>query len=217
MLINGRPLTINWENQYLPAILEAWFPNVEGPNAIAQTLFGDYNPGGKLPITFPRSVGQLELNFPYKPSSQVGQPSSGPNGTGKTSVVGELYPFGYGLSYTEFDYKNLKITPETGRTQQQIAISVDVTNTGKVKGDEVVQLYFKDMVSSVIVYELQLRGFERITLNPGETKTVNFTLKPEDLQLLDRDMNWTVEPGEFEVLIGSSSQDIRVKGLFNLE
>jgi len=158
----------------------------------------------------------LELNFPYKPSSQVGQPSSGPNGTGKTSVVGELYPFGYGLSYTQFDYKNLKITPETGKTQQQIEVSVDVTNTGKVKGDEVVQLYFKDLVSSVIVYELQLRGFERITLNPGETKTVHFTLKPEDLQLLDRDMNWTVEPGEFEVFVGSSSQDIRAKGNFKL-
>ncbi|MEP0418090.1 MAG: glycoside hydrolase family 3 C-terminal domain-containing protein, partial [Cyclobacteriaceae bacterium] len=217
ILINGRPLTINWENQYIPAILEAWFPNVEGPNAIAQTIFGDYNPGGKLPITFPRSVGQLELNFPYKPSSQVGQPSSGPNGTGKTSVVGELYPFGYGISYTEFEYKNLKITPELAKTQQQIEVSVDITNTGKVKGDEVVQLYFKDLVSSVIVYELQLRGFERITLNPGETKSVNFTLKPEDLQLLDRDMNWTVEPGEFEVLVGSSSQDIRAMGSFKLE
>lgn len=217
VLINGRPLTINWENQYIPAILEAWFPNVEGPNAIAQTLFGDYNPGGKLPITFPRSVGQLELNFPYKPSSQVGQPSSGPNGTGNTSVVGELYPFGFGLSYTQFDYKNLKITPETGKTQQQITVSVDVTNTGKVKGDEVVQLYFKDLVSSVIVYEQQLRGFERITLNPGDTKTVNFTLRPEDLQLLDRDMNWTVEPGEFEVLIGASSEDIRLKRIFQLK
>ena len=132
-------------------------------------------------------------------------------------MVGELYPFGYGLSYTQFDYKNLKITPETGRTQQQIEVSVDVTNIGKVKGDEVVQLYFKDLVSSVIVYELQLRGFERITLNPGETKTVNFILKPEDLQLLDKDMNWTVEPGEFEVLIGSSSTDIRTKGSFRLE
>ncbi|WP_338357787.1 glycoside hydrolase family 3 N-terminal domain-containing protein [Yeosuana marina] len=217
ILINGRPLTINWENQYIPAILEAWFPNVEGPNAIAQTLFGDYNPGGKLPITFPRSVGQLELNFPYKPSSQVGQPATGPNGTGKTSVVGELYSFGYGLSYTQFEYKNLKITPEKGKTQQQIEVSVEVTNTGKVKGDEVVQLYFKDLVSSVIVYEMQLRGFERITLNPGETKTVHFTLNPEDLQLLDKNMNWTVEPGEFEVLIGASSQDIRAKGNFKLE
>ncbi|MFC4222049.1 glycoside hydrolase family 3 N-terminal domain-containing protein [Flagellimonas marina] len=217
ILINGRPLTINWENQYIPAILEAWFPNVEGPNAIAETIFGDYNPGGKLPITFPRAVGQLELNFPYKPSSQVGQPSSGPNGTGKTSVVGELYPFGYGLSYTQFEYKNLKITPEKGKTQHQIQVSVEVTNIGKVKGDEVVQLYFKDLVSSVIVYEMQLRGFERITLEPGETKKVNFKLKPEDLQLLDKNMNWKVEPGKFEVLIGSSSQDIRAQGSFILE
>jgi beta-glucosidase len=216
VLINGRPLTINWENQYLPAILEAWFPNAKGPTAIAQTIFGEYNPGGKLPITFPRAVGQLELNFPYKPSSQLGQSSSGPNGTGKTSVVGELYPFGYGLSYTKFKYDNLKITPETGKTQQQIEISVDVTNTGKLKGDEIVQLYFKDLVSSVIVYEIQLRGFERITLEPGERKTVKFTLKPEDLQLLDKNMNWIVEPGKFEIMVGSSSQDIRVTGGFEL-
>ena len=216
ILINGRPLTINWESKYIPAILEAWFPNVKGPEAISQTIFGDYNPGGKLPVTFPKSVGQLELNFPYKPSSQVGQPSSGPNGTGKTSVVGELYPFGYGLSYTKFKYDNLKISPQKAKTQQEIEISLDVTNIGNRKGDEVVQLYFKDLVSSTIVYEIQLRGFERISLNPDEKKTINFTLKPEDLQLLDKNMNWTVEPGKFKVLIGSSSQDIRVQGSFEL-
>ncbi|HEX9600183.1 MAG TPA: fibronectin type III-like domain-contianing protein, partial [Mariniflexile sp.] len=119
--------------------------------------------------------------------------------------------------YTTFEYGNLKISPTKGRTQQQIEISVDITNIGKYKGDEIVQLYVKDMVSSVTVYETQLRGFDRISLNPNETKTIYFTLKPEDLQLLDKDMNWVVEPGEFEVLIGSSSEDIRVKGGFKLE
>ncbi|MFC4222044.1 glycoside hydrolase family 3 C-terminal domain-containing protein [Flagellimonas marina] len=164
---NQQKTIINWENQYIQAILEAWSPNVEGSNAISKTILGDYNPGGKLPITFPRSVGLLELNFSYKPSSQLGQPSSEPNGTGKTSVVGELYPFGYGLSYTQFEYQNLNIFPETGRTQQQVQVSIEAINAGKVKRDAVVQLYFNDLVSSVNVYQLQLSRFECITLDRG--------------------------------------------------
>ncbi len=217
VLINGRPLTINWENRYIPAILEAWFPNVKGPEAIAQTLFGEYNPGGKLPVTFPKSIGQVQLSFPFKPGSHAGQPVTGPNGVGNTSVVGPLFPFGYGLSYTSFEYTNLKINPEKGKTRQEIKVSVDVANTGKMKGDEVVQLYIKDVVSSVTVYETQLRGFERVTLEPGQSKTVKFKLQPEDLELLDKAMNWVVEPGDFEVLIGSSSEDIRARGVFSLE
>lgn len=217
VLINGRPLTINWENKHIPAILEAWFPNIQGPKAIAQTLFGENNPGGKLPVTFPKSIGQVELSFPFKPGSHAGQPTKGPNGVGNTSVVGPLYPFGYGLSYTSFEYKNLKITPESGKTQQEITVSLDITNTGKLKGDEVVQLYVKDVVSTVTVYETQLRGFERVTLESGQTQTVRFTLQPEDLQLLDKNMNWVVEPGDFEILIGSTSEDIRLKGTIKLE
>ena len=216
VLINGQPLTINWENRFIPAILEAWFPNAEGGKAIAETLFGDFNPGGKLSVTFPKSLGQIELNFPFKPGSHAGQPGDGPNGYGNTAVVGALYPFGYGLSYTTFKYENLKVSPEKQQTQGEIRVSVDVTNTGKRKGDEVVQLYVKDLVSSVTTYETQLRGFERIVLIPGETKTIHFTLKPADLELLDKDMHWTVEPGKFEVLIGSSSEDIRLKGAFEL-
>ena len=216
VLINGQPLTINWENRFIPAILEAWFPNAEGGKAIAETLFGDFNPGGKLSVTFPKSLGQIELNFPFKPGSHAGQPGDGPNGYGNTAVVGALYPFGYGLSYTTFKYENLKVSPEKQQTQGEIRVSVDVTNTGKRKGDEVVQLYVKDLVSSVTTYETQLRGFERIVLIPGETKTIHFTLKPADLELLDKEMHWTVEPGKFEVLIGSSSEDIRLKGAFEL-
>jgi len=217
ILINGQPLTINWENRYIPAILEAWFPNAKGGRAIAETIFGDYNPGGKLPVTFPKSTGQIELSFPFKPGSHAGQPGDGPNGYGNTAVVGALYPFGFGLSYTTFEYKNLKVSPEKQQTQGQIQVSVDITNTGNRKGDEVVQLYLKDLYSSVTVYETQLRGFERITLNWGETKTVHFILKPSDMELLNKDMHWVVEPGRFEVLIGSSSEDIKLKKEFCIE
>lgn len=216
VLINGQPLTINWENRYIPAILEAWFPNAEGGHAIAGTLFGDYNPGGKLTVTFPKTIGQIELNFPFKPGSHAGQPGDGPNGYGKTAVYGALYPFGYGLSYTTFGYSNLVVKPETSRTQGNIQVSVDITNTGALAGDEVVQLYMKDLYSSVTVYESQLRGFERVHLKPGETKTVRFTLKPSDLELLDKNMEWVVEPGDFQICIGSSSKDIRLKETFTL-
>lgn len=217
VLINGRPLTINWPNKYISSIIEAWFPGVDGGTAIAETLFGDYNPGGKLPVTFPKSVGQIELNFPFKPGSHAGQPGDGPNGFGKTNVYGALYPFGFGLSYTTFAYTNLVVTPEKQNATGNIAVSVNITNSGKYKGDEVVQLYLKDEVSSVTVYETQLRGFERITLNAGETKTVKFILRPDDLKLLDKKMKWVVEAGTFEVLIGSSSEDIRVKKIFIVE
>jgi len=216
ILINGQPLTINWENRYIPAILEAWFPNALGGQAIAETLFGDSNPGGKLSITFPKTLGQIELNFPFKPASHAGQPGDGPNGFGKTAVIGSLYPFGYGLSYTTFAYSNLIISPNHQNSQGKIQVSVDITNTGNIKGDEVVQLYVKDIVSSVTSYESQLRGFERVALAPGETANVKFTLKPEDLELLDKDMHWVVEPGAFELLIGSSSEDIKLIGKFEL-
>lgn len=214
VLINGQPLTINWPSKFIPSILEAWFPGAEGGTVIAETLFGANNPGGKLPVTFPKSTGQIELNFPFKPGSHAGQPGDGPNGFGKTNVYGSLYPFGFGLSYTTFSYANLSLNSDNFSAESDIQISLEVTNSGKVKGDEVVQLYFKDEVSSVTTYESQLRGFERVSLMPGETKQVKFTLKPDDLKLLDKDMNWVVEKGSFEVLIGSSSEDIRLKKKF---
>lgn len=216
VLINGQPMTINWENRFIPAIIEAWFPNASGGTAIAEVLFGEYNPGGKLPVTFPKSLGQIELNFPYKPASHAGQPNGGPNGWGNTAVVGSLYPFGYGLSYTSFEYTNLKLSPEDHHVQKELKISLDVTNSGCRKGDEVVQLYVKDKVSSVTTYETQLRGFERVTLNPGETKTIHFNLLYSDLELLDVNWKWIVEPGEFEVRVGSSSEDIRLNGSFTI-
>lgn len=215
VMINGQPLTINWENKYVPAILEAWFPGPQSGQVVAETLFGDNNPGGKLPITFPKTTGQIEFNFPFKPASQAGQ--GGDNSWGHTSVNGALYPYGYGLSYTKFEYSNLQVSPEKENSQGDVQVSVDVTNTGSRKGDDVVQLYLKDEVSSVTTYEYDLRGFERVNLTPGEKKTVQFTLHPDDLALLDKNMNWTVEPGKFMLMIGSSSMDIKLKKEFEVQ
>jgi len=216
VMINGQPLTINWENKYLPAILEAWFPGPQSGRVIAETLFGENNPGGKLPVTFPKTIGQIEYNFPFKPASQAGQPNSGPNGAGKTGVNGALYPFGYGLSYTDFEFSNLKLNASSYHSGADIQVSVDVANTGKVLGDEVVQLYLKDLVSSVTTYESDLRGFERIRLKPGEKQIVNFTLHPDDLALLDKNMNWIVESGKFKIMIGNSSEDIKLTTGFEI-
>ncbi len=217
VLINGRPLSINWANNNIPSIVEAWFPGLYGGTAIADVLFGDYNPGGKMPVTTPRTVGQVPFNFPYKPDSQAGPEHWGPNGSGEARITGALYPFGYGLSYTTFKYSNLKISPENGGIESSISVSFTLKNTGNVKGDEVVQLYINDEVSSVTRYEKMLRGFERVTLNPGEEKIMTFTIKPSDLEMLNRNMKLVVEPGKFNVYVGSSSEDIRQKGSFILE
>lgn len=206
ILINGRPLTINWTNKHVPAILEAWYPGSEGGTAVAEVLFGDYNPGGKLTVTFPKSVGQLPMNFPAKPNSQ--KDASGQ----RARVNGVLYPFGHGLSYTTFAYSNLTVTPQTLTANSTVTVSCDVRNTGDVAGDEVVQLYIRDLVSSVTTYEKSLRGFERIQLAPGETKTVEFMLEPaKHLTLLNRHMDTVVEPGDFEIMIGASSEDIQLR------
>ena len=215
VMINGQPLTVNWENKYVPAILEAWFPGPESGKVIAETLFGGNNPGGKLPITFPKTVGQIEFNFPFKPGSQA--PQGGANSWGNTSVNGALYPFGYGLSYTTFEYSNLQVSPESENAQGDIDVTVDVTNTGQRKGDDVVELYLKQEVSSVTTYEYDLRGFKRVPLNPGEKKTVHFTLHPDDLAILDKNMNWTVEPGKFMVMIGHSSEELDLKKEFEVK
>ena len=207
VLINGRPLTINWINKYVPAIVEAWFPGEKGGQAIADVLFGDYNPGGKLPITFPKTVGEIPMNFPYKPASQA---------PGRCRVSGVLYPFGYGLSYTKFAYSNLKISPLKQGPAGNIHVSLDVQNVGSHTGDEVVQLYINDVVSSVITPVKVLRGFKRITLQPGQKKSVSFTITPDDLWLVDRNMKKIVEPGKFDVMVGSSSEDIRLNGSFEI-
>ncbi|MBE3073303.1 MAG: glycoside hydrolase family 3 C-terminal domain-containing protein, partial [Acidobacteria bacterium] len=216
VLINGRALSVNWVAKKIPAIIEATFPGEFGGLAIAEALFGDYNPGGRLSFTVPKTVGQVPFNFPTRPSAQAEQKGGGPNGM-STLANGPLYPFGHGLSYTTFSYGNLQISPRRQSAGGTVRVSIDVTNTGARPGDEVVQLYLRDVLSSVITYEQVLRGFQRITLAPGETRTVTFTLGAEDLQLLDRDMRWVVEPGVFEVRIGASSTDIRLKDTFEIE
>ncbi|MDH7598030.1 MAG: glycoside hydrolase family 3 N-terminal domain-containing protein [Sedimentisphaerales bacterium] len=207
VLLNGRALSINWIDKYIPAILEAWAPGEYCGQAIAEALFGDINPGGKLPVTFPKAVGQIPFNFPYKPASQADE---------TTTVNGPLYCFGHGLSYTTFEYSNLNISPTRQGPDGTIAISLDLTNTGSREGDEVVQLYIRDDVSSVITYDMMLKGFERVTLRPGQTRRVRFNIHARDLAILDKDYQWVVEPGTFTVMVGSSSEDIRLKGHFEI-
>jgi beta-glucosidase len=216
VLVNGQPLTINWADRYIPAILEAWFPGPQAGTAVATTLFGQYNPGGKLPMTFPKTVGQIALNFPYKPGSQTPQPGGRTPAYGKTRVNGPLYPFGYGLSYTTFSYRNLAVTPDTQRTGGKVEVSVDVTNTGSRAGDAVVELYVTQKWSDVTIYESQLRGFERVSLSSGQTRRVKFLLSPDDLSMMDKHMDWRVEPGEFIAKIGSSSRDIQLEKTFTM-
>ena len=206
VLVGGQPLTVNWEDANLPAILETWFPSCRGGAVLAQTLFGEVNPSGKLTVTFPRTVGQIEYNFPFKKGSHGAQYRRGPNGSGSTRVLGPLYPFGHGLSYTTFEYSGLSISQEGA----QVKVSLDVTNTGSVAGDEIVQLYVRDCVSSVVTYDSVLRGFERVSLEPGQTSRVEFTLDEDAFKILDKEMHWTLEPGEFEIRLGSSSTDIRL-------
>ena len=217
VLINGRPLSINWADKFVPAIVEAWYPGSKGGTAVADVLFGDYNPGGKLTVTFPKSVGQIPFNFPCKPSSQVdGGKNPGPDGN-MSRVNGALYPFGYGLSYTTFEYSNLKISPAVITPNETVTVTLNVTNTGSRAGDEVVQLYTRDVVSSVTTYEKNLAGFERVHLQPGETKQVTFHLDRKQLELLNADMKWVVEPGEFVVMAAASSEDIRQTAVLLVE
>lgn len=210
VLINGRPLSINWADRHADAILEAWYPGAHGGTAIAEVLFGDYNPGGKLTVTFPKTVGQIPFNFPFKPNSQIdGYAEPGPKGN-QSRINGALYNFGFGLSYTTFEYSNLKLSKSKIRPTETIEVSFDVTNTGDREGDEIVQLYIHDRLSSITVYEKQLRGFERVHLNAGETRRITMIVTPAALSMLDREMNRVVEPGNFDIMIGASSVDIRL-------
>jgi beta-glucosidase len=215
VLVHGRALTINWIARHVKAILDATFPGELGGQAVAEALFGDSNPGGKLSFTVPKSVGQVPFNFPTMRGAQAEESRGGPNGR-STLASGALFPFGHGLSYTEFRYENLQISPRQQGPAGRVRVSADVVNGGPRAGDEVVELYVEDVVSSVITPEQVLRGFERVTLLPGERKTVTFELGPEDLQLLDAHGRWVVEPGVFEVRVGSSSADIRLEGSFEI-
>jgi len=217
VLLNGRSLSVNLLEEKASAILEAWYPGEYGGMAVAEALFGDVNPGGKLPVTFPRSVGQIEFNFPAKPKSQAGMGrKDDPNGAGDCLIEGALYPFGYGLSYTQFTYSGVRLKPTKIQAGEEVVVSIEVKNSGKREGDEVVQLYLKDVLASVIPYEKVLRGFERVRLKPGEKKTLTFSLGRQDMELIDIHNLKTVEPGEFVVELGSSSTDIRQSAQFQV-
>jgi beta-glucosidase len=205
LLFNGRPLSINYVSQHVPAIFECWYLGQETGHAVADVLFGDFNPGGKLPITIPRSAGHLPAFYNYKPSARRGY---------LFDDVSPLYAFGYGLSYTTFEIKNVRLSTGSRSvrvgslaTARGTVVLADVTNTGEREGTEVVQMYIRDLVSSVTRPSKELKGFKKVSLKPGETKTVALDITPELLAFYDVNMNHVVEPGEFEIMIGASSRD----------
>ncbi|MBC7217209.1 MAG: glycoside hydrolase family 3 C-terminal domain-containing protein [Candidatus Caldatribacterium sp.] len=207
VLVNGRPLELSWEYEHIPAILEAWYPGEEGGNAVADVLFGDYNPSGRLPISFPKVSGQVPVYYNRKPTSF----------SPYISVDAEpLFPFGHGLSYTTFAYRDLRINPEKVQGLEPVTVECTVENTGDREGEEVVQLYVRDRVASCVRPERELKGFVKVRLAPKEKKTVTFTLFPEQLAFSDAHMRLVVEPGVFEVMIGASSRDIRLSGSFEV-
>lgn len=197
-LINGRPLSINYVAEHVPAIVEGWYLGQEGGTAAANVLFGDVNPGGKLPITFPRSVGQLPDYYDHKPSR---------NRSYAFVDNSPLFPFGYGLSYTHFRFENVRVEPAKIGPGGTAKVTVDVTNTGTREGDEVPQMYIHQRVSSVTQPVMQLRGFQRVTLKPGEKRTVEFPITPDTLAIFDINMNRVVEPGMFDIMVGPSSAE----------
>jgi beta-glucosidase len=197
-LFHGRPNSINYIAENVPAIFECWYLGQECGAAVADVLFGDFNPGGKLPISVPRSAGHLPVFYNYKPSARRGF---------LFDDVSPLYPFGFGLSYTTFKFKNVRLKKKKIRAKDSTQVLVDVTNTGKREGTEVVQMYIRDLVSSVTRPIKELKGFQKILLKPGETKTVALDITPESLAFYDIHMKYVVEPGEFEIMVGNSSRD----------
>lgn len=220
VLINaGRPLIFNYTADTVPAILYTWWLGTEAGNAIADVLFGDYNPSGKLPMSFPREEGQIPIYYNH---FNTGRPAPSDTATNYVSAYTDLknspkFPFGFGLSYTTFDYSDLKLSKNKIKKTDVIEVSTTITNSGKVAGEEVVQLYLKDKVGSVVRPIIELKDFQKIKLNAGETKVIKFKIDNEKLSFYNTALQWVSEPGEFEVMIGSSSADIRLKTAFELE
>jgi beta-glucosidase len=209
--MNGRPLTLEWENENMDAILETWFPGTMGGYAIADLIFGDANPSGKLTMTFPRNVGQIPIYYNVK---NTGRPYeiNGPEQRFRSRYLdvsnSPLYPFGYGLSYTSFEYSDFAIDKKTYAFKETINIRVTVTNTGDFKGEEIVQLYMRDLVASVTLPVKELKRFEKIMLNPNESKKVTFTLSSDDLAFYTKDMSFKAEAGEFKLFVGTNSDEL---------
>jgi beta-glucosidase len=216
VLMNGRPLTINWIDRNIPAVLEAWYGGTQGGHAIADVIFGAYNPSGKLPVTFPKSVGQIPIFYSMK---NTGRPMDA-NNKYTSKYLDEsndpLYPFGYGLSYTSFAYGDVTLSQSPITEQDTLAVTCGVTNTGSRAGEEVVQLYLRDWVGSVTRPVKELKGFRKIMLQPGESKTITFKLSMKDLSYYRKDMTFGTEPGKFEVYVGGNSRDVK-SAVFILE
>ncbi len=212
VLVNGRALSVRQAAAEAPAVIEAWLPGEKGGQAVAEAIFGEINPCGRMPVSVPYSAGQLPAYYNYKPSKAFA--------LGRTAYVDQparpLWEFGYGLSYTTFGYSDLEITPEALPAGDSLRVSLRLTNTGQRAGAEVVQLYLRDELTSVVIPWRQLRGFEKVYLEPGQSRRVEFRLGPSEMALLDRELNWTVEPGAFEVLVGASCLDIRLRGQFTV-
>ena len=204
VLIGGSAITMSSWLERVGAVIDAWYPGEQGGAAVADVLFGDANPSGRLPITFPISEGQLPLSYNHKPTGR---------GDDYVDLTGmALFPFGFGLSYTTFAYSNLRLEPTVIAPDGSVTVRCTVTNTGTRAGDEVVQLYVRDMLASMARPVMELKGFRRVRLEPGASADVTFTVGPAELRMLDRDMKWIVEPGAFRIMIGASSKDIRLRG-----
>ena len=213
VLVNGRPLATRYVAEHIPAVVEAWVDGEQGGRAVAEVLFGDVNPSGRLPVTVPRHAGQLPVYYNFMKSKDYWLKNAW--GHPYTDLDPKpLYPFGHGLSYTTFEYANLRLSAAHIGPGESVEVSLDVRNTGDRAGRETVQLYIQDVISTVSTPVMELKGFDKIGLEPGETKTVKLVLMPEDLALLDRHLERVVEPGEFRVLVGSSSAEIRLRGSF---
>jgi beta-glucosidase len=209
VLVNGRPLTLTWENEHVDAILETWAGGIEAGNAIADVLFGDYNPAGKLTATFPRSVGQIPLYYNHKNTGRPFDAKSKWNSKYLDIPNEPLYPFGYGLSYTTFDYSEMKLSNNELKGNETLTATITITNSGKYAGEEVVQLYIQDPVASISRPVKELKNFEKIILQPGEKKDVEFTITTEDLKFYNIDLDYVWEPGEFIIYIGTNSRDVK--------
>lgn len=218
VLVHGRPWSITWEKEHIPAILEAWYPGEKGGTALARILFGDVNPSGRLSVSIPQSVGHVPVFYNHKPSGRGYYHSPGtedkPGRDYVFSSPDPLFPFGYGLSYTTFNYSDLQLSKKKMGKEETVEVSLNVTNTGKREGKEVVQLYFRDMISSVSIPSMQLIGFTKESLLPGETKRVTFCVTPQVLGLWNEEMQYVTESGEFEIMVGSSAENILLRDIF---
>jgi beta-glucosidase len=209
LLSGGSAITMNAWLDKVPAVLAIWYPGEEGGNAVAKVLFGNYNPGGRLPITYPMSEAQLPLVYNHKPTGR---------GDDYNNLSGlPLFPFGFGLSYTHFEYSDWRLAANNISIHDSTTVSCKVRNTGDQEGDEVVQLYIRDLLSSVATPVMALKGFSRVHLLPGQTKEVSFTLTPSMLSLLNEKLESVTEPGDFRIMIGASSRDLRLKGTLTLQ